>query len=137
MEKILLVDDEVDLELLAKQKFRQQISAGAFQLLFSQNGEDALDTIQHDPQIAVVLLDLNMPGMDGFTLLEKLKEFNPAIKTIIVSAYSDMKTVRTAMNKGAFDFVTKPIDFADLSNVILLALSLYRASPPPAPSTLN
>lgn len=132
MQKVLLVDDETDIELLARQKFRQQISAGAFQLLFASDGQDALELVQSDPQIAVVVLDLNMPGMDGFTLLDKLKDFNPGIKTIIVSAYSDMKTFRIAMNKGAFDFVTKPIDFNDLADVILRSLALYRSSLSPA-----
>lgn len=134
LNKVLLVDDETDIELLAKQKFRQQTSAGVFELLFSSNGQDALDLVKNDPCIAVVVLDLNMPGMDGFTLLDKLKELNPTIKAIIVSAYSDMKTFRTAMNKGAFDFVTKPIDFNDLGDVIVRSLALYRTPlPPPRP----
>jgi DNA-binding NtrC family response regulator len=128
MEKVLFVDDEEDIEFLAKQKFRKQISTGAFKLLFSQNGEDALALVQQDPHIAVVIVDLNMPGMDGFTLLDKLKEVNPTLKTIIVSAYSDMKTFRRAMNKGAYDFITKPVDFADLENVMIRVLELYRES---------
>lgn len=126
MEKFLFVDDEVDIEFLAKQKFRKQIADGVFQLLFSQHGEDALGMIAKDPHIAVVIIDLNMPGMDGFTLLDKLKEVNPSIKTIIVSAYGDMKTVRRAMNKGAFDFITKPVDFKDLEDVMIRSLALYK-----------
>src|ERR1700722_6399155 len=128
MEKVLLVDDKTDIELLAKQKFRQQTSTGAFQLLYSQSGQEALELIQSDPRIAVVVLDLNMPGMDGFTLLDKLKEYNPNIKAIVISAYSDMKTFRKAMNKRAFDFITKPIDFNDLLDVIHRSLNLYRSS---------
>jgi len=127
IEKILFVDDEIDIELLAKQKFRKQISAGVFNLLFSHNGLDALELVQSDPHIAIVVLDLNMPGMDGMTLLDKLKEFDPSIKTIVVSAYSDSKTIRTAMNKEAFDFVTKPVDFEDLADVLMRALFLYRS----------
>lgn len=126
MEKFLFVDDEEDIEFLAKQKFRKQISTGVFKLLFSRNGEDALDLVQQDPQIAVVIVDLNMPGMDGFTLLDKLKEANPDLKTIVVSAYSDMRTFRRAMNKGTFDFLTKPVDFADLEDVMRRSLELYR-----------
>lgn len=133
MNKILMVDDEVDIEFLARQKFRKQTTEGLFELLFSQSGYDALEFIQSDPHIAVVIVDLNMPGMDGFTLLDKLKELNPYIKAIVVSAYSDTKTIRTAMNKGAFDFLTKPVDFNALSDVILRSLALYRESPPPLP----
>lgn len=128
MDKFLFVDDEADIEFLAKQKFRKQISSGAFKLLFSQNGEDALELLTQDPHVAVVILDLNMPGMDGFTLLDKIKEVNPLIKIIIVSAYSDMKTFRRAMNKGAFDFITKPVDFTDLEDVMVRSLELYRTS---------
>lgn len=125
MEKILLVDDETDFELLTKQKFRTQISAGIFDLLFSHNGDDALEYIQSNPGIAVVISDINMPGMDGLTLLHKIRAFNPAIKTIVISAYGDVKTFRSAMNAGAFDFITKPIDFQDLQDTINRALALY------------
>lgn len=130
MEKFLFVDDEADIEFLAKQKFRKQISTGIFKLLFSQNGEDALNLVKKDPHIAVVIIDLNMPGMDGFTLLDKLKEVNPSIKTVIVSAYSDMRTFRQAMNKGAFDFITKPVDFTDLEDVMMRSLALYKENLP-------
>ena len=136
MEKFLFVDDEEDIEFLAKQKFRKQISSGVFKLLFSRNGEDALELVQKDPHIAVVIVDLNMPGMDGFTLLDELKGVNPTLKTIVVSAYSDMKTFRRAMNKGAFDFITKPVDFADLEDVMLRVLDLYRENRN-APLSLN
>lgn len=134
MKKVLLVDDEIDMELLARQKFRQHLSAGTFELLFASNGQEALDLVHQDSDIAVVVLDLNMPEMDGFTLLDRLKDFNPKIKTIVISAYTDMKTVRITMNKGAFDFVTKPVDFNDLSGVILLALNLQGGTCPSLPS---
>lgn len=130
MKKILLVDDEVDLELLAKQKFRQQISSGVFELLFAQNAYDALDLLKQEPHVSIVISDINMPGMDGLTLLRKVKEFNPAIKTIVVSAYGDVKTFRAAMNAGVFDFITKPIDFQDLADTIGRALALYSFAPP-------
>lgn len=125
MVKVLFVDDEPDFELLTKQKFRKQIAKGDFELLFAQSGQEALDLIEKEHDIAVVVSDVNMPEMDGLTLLEKLKEFNPAIKTIIVSAYGDTKTLRSAMNKGVFDFVTKPVDFNELADAIKRTIALY------------
>lgn len=129
MQKILLVDDEADIEILAKQKFRKEISAGIFEILFAQNAHDALDILEKEPHISLVISDLNMPGMDGLTFLDKLKTLNPSIKTIIVSAYGDIKTIRAAMNTGVFDFVTKPVDFNDLSDVIIRSLALYHSNP--------
>ena len=131
MAKILIVDDEPDIELLAKQKFRKQISNGTFELLFAQNGQEALDLIKTEPDISVVVSDVNMPQMDGLTLIDKLKESNPTIKTIIVSAYGDTKTWRAAMNKGVFDFVTKPVDFNELRDVILHTLTQHQSLPSP------
>jgi sigma-B regulation protein RsbU (phosphoserine phosphatase) len=128
MEKILLVDDEPDFELLVKQKFRTSLSAGDFNFLFSHSGDEALERVQNDSHIAVVISDINMPGMDGLTLLHKIRAFNPMIKTIVISAYGDVKMFRAAMNAGAFDFITKPIDFQDLRDTINRALSLYRDS---------
>ncbi|MBY0292289.1 MAG: response regulator [Alphaproteobacteria bacterium] len=125
MAKVLFVDDEPDIELLAKQKFRKQIASGIFDLLFAQNGQEALDLIKKEPGIMVVVSDVNMPEMDGLTLLDKLNEMNPSPKTIVVSAYGDTKTLRATMNKGAFDFVTKPIDFNELEEAILRALAQY------------
>ncbi|MBS0271964.1 MAG: response regulator [Proteobacteria bacterium] len=129
MAKVLFVDDEPDIELLAKQKFRKQIADGSFEILFAQNGQEALDLIALEPDIAVVVSDVNMPQMDGLTLLDKLKDFNPTIKTIVVSAYGDTKTLRSAMNMGVFDFVTKPIDFNELANSIERSLVQYAHLP--------
>jgi len=131
MAKVLVVDDEPDIEFLARQKFRKEIASGAFELLFAQNGQEALDLIKKEPDIAVVVSDVNMPEMDGLTLLDRLKDISPVTKTIVVSAYGDTKTLRTAMNKGAFDFVTKPIDFKELSESITRALSEYKAASSP------
>ena len=114
MAKILVVDDEADLEVLIKQKFRKQIRENQYQFVFAVNGHDALDKLQDHADIDLVLSDINMPGMDGLTLLVKLKEMSPLIKTVIVSAYGDMDNIRTAMNRGAFDFLTKPVNFEDL-----------------------
>jgi adenylate cyclase len=111
---ILVVDDEADLEMLIKQKFRKQIRENRYHFVFAVNGVDALDKIQQHPDIDIVLSDINMPEMDGLTLLTKLNELSPLIKSVIVSAYGDMDNIRTAMNRGAFDFVTKPVNFEDL-----------------------
>jgi adenylate cyclase len=114
MAKILVVDDEVDLEMLIKQKFRQKIREHKYEFVFAINGNDALDKLQQHPDVDVMLCDINMPEMDGLTLLTKLKEVSPLIKAVIVSAYGDIDNIRTAMNRGAFDFITKPVNFEDL-----------------------
>jgi adenylate cyclase len=116
--KILVVDDEADLELLIKQKFRRKIREGEYEFIFAANGQEALTRVTEHPDTAIVLSDINMPVMDGLTLLNELHENNPIIKTVIVSAYGDMTNLRTAMNRGAFDFVVKPVDFADLEVTI-------------------
>src|SRR5882757_9289609 len=115
MAKILVADDEADLEMLIKQKFRQKIREQQYEFIFAVNGNDALEKIQQHPDVDIVLSDINMPEMDGLTLLSRLAETNPLIKAVIVSAYGDMENIRTAMNRGAFDFITKPINFEDLS----------------------
>lgn len=128
MAKILFVDDESDMEILAKQKFRKEVSRGEFELYFAQNGQEALDLIQNEPNISVVVSDVNMPEMDGLTLLDHLKDVNPLIRTLVVSAYGDTKTLRSAMNKGAYDFVTKPIDFKELGDVIQRTLEVCKTT---------
>jgi len=114
MAKILVVDDEVDLEMLIKQKFRQKIREHQYEFVFAVNGNDALVKLQEHADIDIILCDINMPEMDGLTLLLKLKESSPLIKAVIVSAYGDMDNIRIAMNRGAFDFITKPVNFEDL-----------------------
>lgn len=118
MAKILVVDDEPDLEMLIKQKFRQKIREQKYEFVFAINGQDALDKIQLNTDIDIVLSDINMPEMDGLTLLSHLSESSPLIKSVIVSAYGDMENIRIAMNRGAFDFITKPVNFEDLSVTI-------------------
>lgn len=115
MATILVVDDEADLEVLIKQKFRKKIRQNEYAFLFAENGQVALDTILEHPEVDIVLSDINMPEMDGLTLLSKLHDSSPLIKSVIVSAYGDMDNIRTAMNRGAFDFITKPINFEDLN----------------------
>ena len=114
MTKILVVDDESDLEMLIKQKFRQKIRENQYEFIFAINGNHALEQLAKHADVAVVLSDINMPEMDGLTLLTKLNEQNHLLKSVIVSAYGDMDNIRTAMNRGAFDFITKPINFRDL-----------------------
>lgn len=118
MAKILVADDEPDLEMLIKQKFRQKIREKEYEFVFAVNGNDALDKIQQHSDIDILLSDINMPEMDGLTLLSKLNESSPLIKSVIVSAYGDMDNIRIAMNRGAYDFITKPINFEDLSTTI-------------------
>ena len=112
--RILVVDDEPDLETLVVQKFRSQIRNDEMDFLFAEDGVDALSQLQENPDVDIVLSDINMPRMDGLTLLGKLNELDIQLRAVIVSAYGDMSNIRTAMNLGAFDFVTKPIDFNDL-----------------------
>ncbi|WP_080054071.1 response regulator [Spirosoma aerolatum] len=112
--KILLVDDEDDLEDLFKQLFRRQIQTRQYEFLYVRDGLEALTVIEQHPDIDVVLSDIHMPGMDGLTLLAKLAESHPIIRTVMVTAFGDMDNIRTAMNRGAFDFITKPVNFKDL-----------------------
>ena len=108
--KILSVDDEQDLELLLTQYFRREIRKGEYQFFFAHNGLEALTLLLREKDIDIILSDINMPEMDGLTLLTKVNELqNPALKCIMVSAYGDMNNIRSAMNNGAFDFATKPI----------------------------
>ncbi len=112
--KILVVDDEPDLEPLILQRMRRDVRAGRYQFVFAHNGVEALERLNEDTDIDMVVSDINMPQMDGLTLLSQIPDVNPNIRSVIVSAYGDMKNIRTAMNRGAFDFVTKPLDFEDL-----------------------
>jgi len=120
--KVLIIDDEPDVELLMKQRFRKQIREGVYTLLFATDGEDALEKLRQHPDVDVVLSDINMPRMDGLTFLARVGEVNPLAKVIMVSAYSDMSNIRVAMNRGAFDFLVKPIDFQDLEATLTKAL---------------
>jgi adenylate cyclase len=120
--RILVVDDEPDLEPLIRQRFRNQIRDGVINFLFARDGVEALATLRASHQLDLVVADINMPRMDGLTLLQKLQESEENLSTIIISAYGDMANIRTAMNRGAFDFLTKPIDFLDLETTITKAI---------------
>ena len=121
--KILSVDDELPLQTLIKQYFRRKIRSGEYEFLFAQNGKEALELLTQHPDIEIILSDINMPEMDGLTLLSRIHEMgNPAQRVIMVSAYGDMENIRQAMNNGAFDFATKPIDMEDLGLTIEKAI---------------
>jgi signal transduction histidine kinase len=119
---LLVVDDEPDMELLIRQKFRKQIAAGVFHFHFANNGSQALQILEKESDIELVLTDINMPVMSGLILLEKIGEAGYRCKNVVISAYTDIQNIRTAMNRGAFDFVTKPIDFNDLDATIAKTL---------------
>ena len=116
--KILVADDENDMELLISQRFRKEIRDKHFEFYFAQNGEVALQKLNENPDINLLLADINMPVMDGLTLIEKSKAIERPIKSVVISAYGDMQNIRHAMNRGAFDFLTKPVDFNDLEITI-------------------
>lgn len=130
--KILAVDDEPDMEALISQRFRKQIKENKFEFVFARNGNEALEKLAEHQEISLVLTDINMPGMDGLTLLSKIKELQKPIQSLVISAYGDLKNIRTAMNQGAYDFLIKPIDFQDfeitlnktIENVLFVAKSL-------------
>ncbi|QQR94292.1 MAG: response regulator [Bacteroidota bacterium] len=121
--KILVVDDEPDLELLVKQRFRSQIRNNELQFDFAHNGEEALQKLKDDVDIDLIFTDINMPVMDGLTLLNQIKENKIQPKAVVISAYGDMDNIRKAMNSGAFDFITKPIDMTDLDTTLRKGLS--------------
>ena len=121
--KILVVDDEPDLEPLILQRMRRNIRSGRYSFVFAGNGVEALERLSNDPEIDMVISDINMPQMDGLTLLEQIPKVDPNVRSVIISAYGDMRNIRTAMNRGAFDFVTKPLDFEDLQITIDRTLS--------------
>ena len=112
--KILFVDDEEDFEALIRQWYRRKIRAREVVLELARHGREALEKLREDPEIHLVFCDINMPEMDGLSLLEKIRKLDRNIVTVMVTAYDDMKNIRKAMNLGAFDFLVKPIDFQDL-----------------------
>ena len=116
--RILIVDDEPDLEPLILRRMRRKIRSGQYSFLFAQNGVQALEQLNEHPDVDIVISDISMPEMDGLTLLEQIRKVDPNIRAIIVSAYGDMGNIRTAMRRGAVDFITKPVDFDDCEETI-------------------
>ena len=123
---VLVVDDEPDVRTLVMQRFRKKIKAKSIRFLFAGNGAEALDILQANPDVDMIVTDINMPVMDGLTLLANIKSQYPAVKAVIVSAYSDLKNIREAMNKGAYDFLTKPLDFRDFEATLEKTLEHVR-----------
>jgi diguanylate cyclase (GGDEF)-like protein len=123
---ILVVDDEINVKRLLEMRFRRRIRAGEMEFLFAQNGVEAINTLKTFSPVHMVLTDIRMPEMDGLTLLEKLEEMEIPLRAVVVSAYGDMKNIRAAMNRGAFDFLTKPFDFEDLEATIDKTLQFVR-----------
>jgi CheY-like chemotaxis protein len=112
--KILVVDDETDVQALFEQRFRKEIRSGEFQFAFAFSGEQALNYMQHNHHEAVLILsDINMPGMSGLELLREIKEKyeTPPPVVMMLTAYGDQENHDQAMRLGADDFLTKPVDF--------------------------
>ena len=125
---ILVVDDEPDVEQLILQKFRKKIASREYEFTFARHGEEALEKLTNNGSINLILTDINMPVMDGLTLLTKINDFNnPILRSVIISAYGDLENIRTAMNRGAYDFITKPIDLNDLEITIEKSLKEIEA----------
>lgn len=116
--KILLVDDEKLLQSIIQQKFKKAIQNKELEFLFALNGEEALEIVNAHVEIQIILLDLNMPFMNGITLLYKLLQLNRVFRVVVLTAYGDMANIRQAMKAGASDFITKPIDLDDLERTI-------------------
>ncbi|HIK04803.1 MAG TPA: response regulator [Trichormus sp. M33_DOE_039] len=129
-EYILFVDDEKLIKRLVSHYFRNQISQGEYEFIFAYNGMEALEKLEEQPRINLVITDINMPEMDGLTLIGKIREAHQNIKTIIISAYEDLKIIRQAMNLGVCDFINKPIDFHDLETTIRRTLDDLRKLKP-------
>lgn len=119
--KILVVDDERDVKLLFEQRFRREIRAGAIEFVFAFSGEEALAMLSGDGNADVVLIlsDINMPGMTGLELLRQVKQSTPDLPVMMITAYGDDETRAKAMQFGADDFLTKPLDFSSLKSQII------------------
>ena len=118
VKSILVVDDEIEIQRLFKQRFRKRIQAKELDFVFASNGVEAIEILKGSNSISTVLTHIRMPEMDGLSLISRLSELDQNLKAVVVSAYGDMQNIRMAMNYGAFDFVTKPIDFEDLEITI-------------------
>ena len=118
--RILGVDDEKDVELLFKQKFRREVKSKKLELVFAFSGQEALDFLgtNDPPKVVYIFSDINMPGMTGLELLDIVKEKYPNIKVSMISAYGDQQNYEKAIESGAKEFFTKPIDFVSLKKEI-------------------
>jgi len=116
--RILIVDDEKDLQVLIRQRFRKQIQIKHYEFIFAHNGLEALEILQNAQPIDILITDIHMPGMDGLTLLSKVPTYSTQICAIVLSAYDDVQNLRRAMNCGAYDFITKPINFVEFEGIL-------------------
>ena len=121
--KVLVVDDEPDVQLMFQQRMRREVRAGIYELFFAQSGLEALEALRENPGIRLILTDLNMPGMDGMELLGALGESWPEVQSIVVSAYGDPQRMNEARERGAQGFVVKPVNFSDLKEMLLSSLN--------------
>ena len=112
--KLLVVDDEEEVMPIFRQRMRREVRGGVYELFFARSGVEALEILDSHPDVDLVITDINMPEMDGLTLLERLRASDADLRAVVLSAYGDMANIRAAMNLGAFDFVLKPVDFDDL-----------------------
>jgi CheY-like chemotaxis protein len=110
---ILVVDDEPDVANLFRQSFRREVRQGDYVMHFAASGEEALERLagEIEPQLIVILSDINMPGMDGLTLLDEVKQRFPDLPVMMITAYGDDERRRRAVENGAAEFITKPVDF--------------------------
>lgn len=115
---VLIVDDEEDIDILTRQRFRREIQSGEYVFHFARNGQEALERVAETTSIDIVVTDVNMPQMNGFELLLKMRDKHPAIKTVIISAYSDEQSMKTATKSGAAAFISKPLDFKELQSTL-------------------
>ena len=116
--KILIVDDEPDLDRLMRLRLRRRVRAGQIELLSARNGVEALDVLAAHADVSLAICDINMPQMDGLTLLERLQRQHPDVRAIMISAYSDSTHRRSALIRGAIDFLCKPLDFRALESLL-------------------
>ena len=125
--RILVVDDERAANFLIRQIFRKEVRSGDYVLEYAENGVEALDILEKDQDFQLILADINMPTMDGLSMLSIINDLYPDMKVIMVSAYSDMNKIRKSMNYGAYDYISKPIDPPDLRETVKRAILLATA----------
>ena len=118
--KVMVVDDEMDVQILFQQKFRKEIKSGQITFQFAFSGEEGLGYCKNDDlsELVLILSDINMPGMNGLELLKKIKELNPEIPVYMITAYGDENNYRQAQEYGCDDYFTKPLDFDTLKKKI-------------------
>ena len=130
---ILVVDDEADVADLFRQRFRREVREGTYVMHFANSGEMALEqlTTGVEPTLIVILSDINMPGMDGLILLGEIRQRFPDLPVMMVTAYGDDERRRRVSDLGAFEFLTKPVDFDYLKTQLRqLSTAAHRSKPP-------